>query len=270
MSYTNDEQVRQHLVFPFPVADPMREQQVVMTSEEYVSFYGGAVDEPSLVVKSLQTNELTRTAVTLTSGQTMLGASLLVPGSVVVASDSSLGTIYVETVDYIIDYSNGSVTIKSGGQLSQGQVVTVWYLAYQKYQAGVDYDLRGSRGEIRALGVGDIAEGEIVWLDYSPLYVSFTDEIITNAVVAANGLIEREVDPERQFGADATLSTAATFLAVEIVCRIAATRELSRSTGHDKVALAWLKLAEDNAVQSEKLMRFFHPPESGPSAPRHT
>jgi hypothetical protein len=270
VSYTNDEQVRQHLVFPFPVADPMREQQVVMTSEEYVSFYGGAVDEPSLVVKSLQTNEPTRTAVTLASGQTTLGASLLVPGSVVVASDSSLGTVYVEAADYTIDYSNGSVAIKSGGQLSQGQVVTVWYLAYQKYQVGIDYDLRGSRGELRALGGGDIAEGEIVWLDYSPLYVSFTDEIITNAVVAANGLIEREVDPERQFGADATLTTAATFRAVEIVCRIAATRELSRSTGHDKVALAWLKLAEDNAVQSEKLMRFFHPPESGPSAPRHT
>ena len=156
MSYTNVEQVRQHLVFPYPVADPIREQQVVMTSGEYVSFYGGSVDESSLVVKSLQTNEPTRTAVTLASGQTMLGASLLVPGSVVVASDSSLGIVYVENVDYIIDYSSGSLMIKSGGQLSQGQVVTVWYMSYQKYQAGIDYDLHGSRGEIHPLNTSEL------------------------------------------------------------------------------------------------------------------
>ncbi|MFH1300833.1 MAG: hypothetical protein ABIK07_07200 [Planctomycetota bacterium] len=186
------------------------------------------------------------------------------------ASDSSLGTIYTENTDYVIDYRNGTLTIKSGGTLSTGMTVTVWYAVFHLYEKGVDFDVRGSMGDLRSLASGNIADGQTVLLDYNSLRESLSEENLADAVAAANGLVEREVDPDRQFGADPTLRIAATYRALEIICRTAATRELSHSTGHDKVALAWLKLADDNALQSDKLMRFFRRPESGPSAPRHT
>jgi len=86
--------------------------------------------------------------------------------------------------------------------------------------------------------------GEAVWLDYQPVYVSVADEIVDNAVAMANGMVENELDPDRQFEVDPTLAAGATYRALEIVCRAAASRELSAQRGGDRMAATWLKLAD--------------------------
>ncbi|HUV29497.1 MAG TPA: hypothetical protein VMY05_00200 [Acidobacteriota bacterium] len=268
MSYTNADQVRHHLVARFPIQGRVSNQAVVIRSDDYISFYGGAVDQSSLVVKSLQANEPTRVDVTLGAGRNALGTSPLVPGSVVVASDSSLGTVYVENADYVVDYETGELMIKDGGSLSAGQDVTAWCIAYREYTAGADYEVRADRGEIRRLAAGDIAGGETLWLDYSPVYQTFDDEVVNNAVITANGLVEREVDKDRQFGADPMLVTAATYRALEVVCRTSAVRELSGTDSGDRKALAWMKLAEEYAAEAARLLRSFRPPGMNASAPR--
>jgi hypothetical protein len=192
---------------------------------------------------------------------------MVVPGSLVAASDSSLGTVYVENVDYVVDYGGGILTAKAGGALGSNSQVTVWFFPYALYQEGTDYALDSEGGRLKRLTSGSIAGGETVWLDYSPIYVSVADEIVENAVAMANGLIESEVDPERQFEVSPTLSAAATYRALEIVCRAAATRELASQRAQDKAASVWIKLADDYAGRSDLLLRSFRPPYSGPRTP---
>lgn len=266
MSYTNVELVRHHLVAAFPTQDKVYDQAVIIESD-YVTFFNGPVEEPSVLVKSVQSNIPTRVTVTLNSERTSLVAAPLVRGSVLVASDSSLGTVFTENVDYVIDYELGDLIIKEGGGLSVGQTITVWYQDYFIYTASGDYQLDADRGRIKRLSGGDIAAGETVYLDYAPVYQSFNEEILTRAVLEANGLIEREVDPDRQFGADSMLQSCATYRALEIICRASAARELSSLRGEDRTALAWMKLAETYATRSVELMRSFRPPFDGPATP---
>ncbi|MFQ6008093.1 MAG: hypothetical protein ACE5K8_03990 [Candidatus Zixiibacteriota bacterium] len=270
MSYTNIELVKHHLVSDFPAQERIQDQTVVLEGGDYVTFFNGAVEESSVTIKSIQSNELTRATVTLGSGRTSLASSPLVRSSVVVASDSSLGTIYTENVDYIIDYAEADLIIKSGGSLSAGQTVTVWFLTYFVYAVGSDYQVDADSGRLKRLGSGAIASGETVHLDYSPVYKSFNEEMLNNAVLEANGLIEKEVDPDGQFGADPVLQASATYRALEIICRAAAARELSSLRGEDRTAVAWMKLAEAYAERSDRLLRLFRPPYTGPTAPVHS
>jgi len=270
MSYTNTELIRHHLVGAFPLAESIANQPLIFENDDYLSFFNGAVDESTLKVKSVQSNELIRTTVSLSSNPTSLTASPLAPGSVVVASDSSMGTVYVENADYAVDYSSGTMVLKSGGSLGGGQTVTVWYLAFTLYTEGSDFQVKADGGEIRRLTGGNIAAGETVYLDYSPIHDSYNEDVLDNAVAEANSLVEREVDPDGEFGADRTLQAAATYRALEIVCRTSAARELSSRRGEDRAALAWMKLADQYAENSEALLKGFRPPVTGPSSPVHS
>lgn len=270
MSYTNVELLSQHLISGFPVASLVNDQPVVLEGVDFQSFYGGSVKESSFRVKSVQSNQLTRQAVTLSGDQTSLASQPIVPGSVVVASDSSLGVSYVENVDYIVRYDDGDLVIKDGGALSVGMTVTVWHLPYTLYASGADFSLDADRGEFKRLSGGDISDGETVFLDYSPRYDSFDQAVLESAVAEANGTVEREVDPDRQFGADPALQAAATYRALAVVCRTAATRELSGGRSEYRVAATWLELAVDAGAQAEGYLASFRAPVTGPSHPSHS
>lgn len=267
MSYTSVEQVRGYLTSAFPVSDRIVDQQVTLSGTEYVTFYGAAVDSSTVVVKSLQTNSLTRAAITLGTDANAFSASPISRGSVAVASDSSLGTIYAENADYIISYESGTLTIKTGGVLSAGMTVTIWFLPFTTYQSGADYTLDNQRGRIKRLAGGSIASAEAVRLDFVPLQQSFDDELLESAVVQANGMIEHEIDSSGSFGASPVLQALATYRALEIICHAAAVRELSRRAADDRAALAWMKLADAYELRSEKLFRTFRPASGGPNMP---
>lgn len=270
MSYTNIELIRHHLISAFPTAEQVVNQALYFKSDDYMPFFNGAIDGSLLRVKALSSNSLSRTTIVLGSSPVSVSATEIVPGSVVVASDSSMGTLHVENLDYAIDYSSGTIAIKSGGSLSAGQSVTVWYLAFLLYTEGADYQAKADSGEIKRMSSGDIADGQTVYLDYAPIYDSFNDDVLNNAVTEANSLVEQEVDPDGQFGADRTLQAAATQRALAIICRTAAARELSSRRGEDRTALAWMKLADQYASGSEQLLNRFRPPAQGPSAPVHS
>jgi len=267
VSYTNIDQVRHHLPSAGIVAERISDQKFTLSGNDYLTFYGGAVEDTSLLVKSVRNEALQRQTVTLAAEGNVLAAGPLVPGSVVVASDSSLGAVYVENSDYSVDYAAARLTVKDDGELSAGQTVAVWIALFTVYTSGVDYQVNFEKGEIRRLAGGDIASGETVYLDYRPVYRSFSDEILKNAVMEANGTVEREVDPEGQFGADPALVSAATCRALVIICRVAATRELTVAPGSERKAQIWLQLAETYAGQGDKLLKSFRSPYVGPSAP---
>jgi len=270
MSYTTVDLVRHHLTAAFPVQEKVFDQPVVLDGTETVTFFAGQVDETSVRVKSLQSNQVQQIQLTLTGGATALSTAPVVRGSVVVASDSSLGTVYTENKDYIIDYSSGHLYIKNGGNLSSGMQVTVWFQDYVLYVSGSDYHLDSEQGTIRRMTGGDIADKETVILDYTPVYANYTEEIINNAVLEANNLIEREVDPDRMFGADPVLQAVATYRALAIISRTAAARVLSAHRSEDRSAIAWMKLADVFAEQSQKLLASFRPPFDNPATPVHS
>ena len=267
MSYTSIQQVRYHLALPAPVSDRITDQPVTLKDDSFTAFHGGAIETASVVVKSVHSGELSRISATPENGALSFSAGPVVVGSVVVASDSSLGTIFIENIDYVIDHASGGLTFKNGGRLVNGTPLAVWYLPYTTYLVGSDYQLREDRGEIRRLAGGDIAAGETVLVDFSPVYFSLTEEIISHAVVLANRMVENEVDNERQFEADPMLGAAATFQALETVCRAAAGHELAGSRGSDRTATVWIKLADDYAARSETLLKAFRPPFDSPRSP---
>jgi hypothetical protein len=270
MSYTTVDQVRHHLVTSVAKHERIRNQQLVIYTDREVPFYGGPVDESSLLVKSVRSATLQRVSKELASGANPVGQSNLVRGSVVVASDSSLGQVFEESHDYVVDYDGGSINVKDSGCLEVGMTVCIWFSPYVVYKSGTDYQVDCNRGEMRALVSGGIANRETVELDYSPVYTDLSDEIVNQAVLMANSMIEQEIDPEQQFGANPILTAGATFRALEIVSRVAAGRDLAMHPRGDRTAPGWMKLADDYRARADQLLKCFRPPVSGPSLPRRT
>jgi hypothetical protein len=262
VSYASIKQVRSHLVDNRPLADAVYNQAVVLTGTEWIRLFGGAIDPVSVAVKGRRSSQLTRVALVVGPVPVSVGASDLEVGSVVVASDSSLGHVYRENIDYTVDYIHGKIVVRTDGELVDGSPVTVWYGSYEPYQRDTDFHLDAENGSIRRLVSGRIVNGELVLVDYRPVYASFADEIVETATAEANGVIERSVDPGREFGADPSLSLAATYYALAIVCRAAASRALGAGGG-DRLAPAWMKLADDYAARSEERLREFRPAVGG-------
>ncbi len=268
MAYTSEELVQRHLATGAPVVAAITDQPLVAGTGNAVTFYSGAVDDTSVVVKSPAGASLQRVGLTLQTGANQIAAAPLVPGSVVAASDSSLGEIYTENTDYVIDYRHGLLYVKSGGDLAAGASIVVWFRPYLVYAAGVDYTVTAASGELRRLAGGEIDPNETVYIDYAPLYTSVDEVLVQAAVLEANDLIGKEVDPGSQFGADPVLQAAATNSALAIVCRSLAARALISSPGDDRAATAWMKLGEQYGAISERLIKAFRPPFDNPAPPR--
>jgi len=267
MSYTSAEQLRLHLVTPYPVSSRVSSQSVVVDASTAVPFFNGGVDGETIKVKSIRTDNLSRTIVTLAGGKGQFSSVPIVGGSVVVADNSSLRTVYIENLDYIVDYSEGTITTKNGGGITTSQTVTMWYLPFTVLSNGIDYTVDSQQGSLKRISAGTIAVGETVYIDYSPQFATIDEAVLTAAALEANALIEAEVDPEKAFTGDAVIQAAATYRALDVVCRTAAARELARQTGDDSVSQMWVKLADGYAERAERLIRGFRPAISGPNSP---
>jgi len=269
VSYTSEELVRQHLTDAVPRLERMTDQPLVLGTDQYAAFFSGPVEEDTVRVKSLRGGDPVRLTITLTDGATIIAAAPLAAGSVVVAGDSSLGTVYQENLDYVIDYPGASLYIKEGGSLTVGDSVVVWCHPFVLYAAGSDYQLRAVSGELRRLPSGTISANETVYLDYTPLSGTHDESLVRAAVLEANGLVAAEVDPDGSFGADPVLQAAATYVALAVICRSSAAGALS-TIGADRSAAAWMNLAEQYGREAEKRLRSFRPPVTGPAAPRRS
>lgn len=268
MSYTNTELVRKYLSESFPAHGSYSDQLHIFSTNQDSSFYNGAIESTGFRVKSAQSNDQTQQAVVLDAAGKTLTTLPLIRGSVVIAFDSSQSVVYVENIDYIIDYEKALLLIKSGGALSVGQSVVVWYQAYFLYGSS-DYTVDFQHGTIKRLLNGDIALFETVYLDYTPSENLFDDDLLSQVVIEANSQIEAEIDPQGEFGADSLLQSAATCRALEIICYVSASRSLSTVNRDEKTAQAWMKLAEQFSQRAKRLITSFRPEQSGLSAPSH-
>lgn len=266
MPYTTAEQVRSHLASEKIPSRRVLDQPVPIDTNDAIPFSTMSVLSGTLSVKVRRARSHVRTTLTLASPLSF-ASQPIIPGSVVVAADSSMGQVFVDPVDYLIDHAFGKITVRPGGLMAVGSPVTIWYRPYTLLTESTDYHIDYGLSTIRRTIPGDISIGETIWLDYTPQHAGVIEEMIQSAVSAANGLIERLVDPNGQFEADSVLGLAATYAALEIVCRSAAARDLSFHSGQDRVARTWMQLASDYAARAEQLMAAFRPPVTPLSSP---
>ncbi len=269
MSYTTVELVRHYLQPAIPVRDRTIDHLVKLSGTAEITFYSGAIATNSVLVKSVQSSSLSKKIMVLETGSNFVTSLPIEHTSVVVASNSSLSTIFVANRDYIIQYDKGTIDIKNGGNLSVGDEITIWYQPYALYVEGQDYRINYADGSVARIATGAIANEESVLIDFTPLFTVYTDDLLNNAVVLANGLIEKWVDPHNIFGADSLLQMSATCQAVAIICRTSAVRELS-SRGNDRTAEAWIKLADLYSTKTEDYLKSFRPAVENPSTPKIT
>ena len=270
MAYTNIELLRQHLEFTQPVSHRISDQQLQILDDSYVRFYNGSIQKKSVTVKNIQSTVQAKFSLTVGMTKQQFSSVPLVPGSLLVTTDSSLGTIYKENIDFIINYSEGTFTAIDTGALTDGMQLILFAVPYTVYNENQDYRINYDTGSIQRIISGNILPGETVFLDYLPLNSSHSDALLNNAVLEANAIIEMTVDPNRQFGANIVLQTAATYQAMEILCRASAARELASGTKDDRTAAVWIKLSELYLTRSRNLIESFVEPFKGPSAPTHS
>lgn len=258
MPFTNVDLVKKHL----------QQHQVGLTERENVLVRLSGVSAVQLPdrnlkagsekVKSKEQVVPTRQNVSFASGDTVqLPHSELIPESVVVATDSSLGTIYVENVDYHLEYDSGIITRLASGTIPSGASVVIWYLFFRIYQNGTDYDLDYLKGEITRLGNGAIEEGQWVFVDYQVEFGFFSDDLVANAIVEADGQVLSRIDSVYFQSNEQNLITAETYWAVSILCKMKSLESVNQNLpGNQAKALSdsWSALGQDYRRQAEELL----------------
>ncbi len=259
MSYTSKDLVEKQINLNGLPGGVQRDYPVIFTGWEEVSLPGHSIVEGSVIVKAPGSAEPTRENIILESGSVALGHDRLVPNSITVASDSSLGIIYVENSDYSIDYVNGKVTRINGGNIVSGSDIVIWYYYYSRYTEGADYSVGYQSGTIKRVSGSAIQPGQLILIDYQLLESQLNDAIIVEAVNQANAIVESEIDKEQTFGADPVLQAAATCLAVSLLCRIEGSGCLRAGGAGEKDVKSWLALAESYRSDFDRLIKKFRP-----------
>lgn len=248
MPFTTSEIVKKHILEHHLGSGSTENEPVQLTAGDWIDLQRRMILKDSERVKGKEQLEPTCEAVDFSGSDTFdLSHSELIPETAVVAADSSLGTIYVENIDYHIDYDSGTIRRIDSGSIVQGSTAVIWYLYYRLYQKGVDYDFDYQKGAIRRRSSGAVESGQRVLVDYSAEFGGLDDEAIENAITEANEQVIAYIDSNYENSTDRSLVTGETYLAVSIICRIRAMEAVSPSrTERTNAAEAqsWTALAD--------------------------
>ena len=247
MPFTTKEIVQKHILDHHLGSTAVENERVRLSGSDDVFLQKKPILKDSERVKGKEQIEPTQESVSLAGSDTFaLSHSELIPETIVMASDSSLGIIYLENVDYHIDYDIGAIRRLSSGSIPQGADLVIWYLYFRVYQRGVDYEIDYQKGSIRRRTSGDIESEQWLYIDYTAEYGSLGDEVLENAISEANDQIITFIDDSHRESTDRSLVDAETYLAVSIICRIRAMEAISpsRRTGSGVDARSWTALSE--------------------------
>lgn len=230
MPFTNSEIVRNHLLETTSLRDSYRDVAVEMSGLSVIALTHSRLKEGSLVVKGKELGAPRATLVTLAATPVSLGWTNLIPDSVVVASDSSLGRIYAEHTDFHIDYVQGTIT-RLNGEIPAGATVAVWFFSYRLYQRDSDYSVDHARGTVRRLSGSQIEDGQTVFIDYETQSQILDEVQIDNAISEAADFLLSLIDDEYCDSTNPSLVTAETYFALAVLCRIKALAALQQPGG---------------------------------------
>ena len=271
MPFTSVDLVKKHLL----------QHQVGLTERENVLLKLSGITAAQLPDRNLVANSEkvkgkeqivpTQQTVDFASWDTVqLPNSELIPETAVLAEDSSLGTIYVENVDYHLDYESGKISRLSSGTIPSASQAVIWYLYFRVYQKGIDYSLDYGQGKVTGLASGAVEEGQWVFVDYQVEFGFFSDDLIANAIVEADAQMISKLDSAYLESEEQNLISAQTYWAISILCHSKSLEALNQNLpGNQAKALSesWAVMAKVYRKQAEDLLSLFIVPLSRLDAP---
>jgi len=259
MAFTTKEIIKKHVLEHHIGSSLMVNEGIRLTGVDSCHLQNKPILAQSEAVKAKEQNEPIREDIDFSQGDTItLVNKQLVPDSVVVANNSSLGRIYVENIDYHIEYGAGTIRRLASGGIAPGASATVWYAPYRIYQRGVDYDIDYQDGTLRRRSSGAIEAGQWVVVDYTAEFGSIDDGAIENAISEADEQVMAFIDESYRNCTERALVAAETYLAIAIICRIKAMEMMSKATTADSSdARSWIAIAEMYRKESFNLMGRF-------------
>lgn len=267
MPYTTVDLIKKQTLIPGAESAPAQSVEAVLTGTESAQLAPGRIVTGSVTVKSGTQAAPTAEAATFITDTITASGAPLVPGSLTLASDSSLGVIYSEGTDYTINYLTGSLTRAPSGLIPPGSSAHLWYFPYTLYVDGVDYSVDEANGRVTRIASGAILSSQRVTVDFKAEAPGFSDDVFNEAALEANQRVAALVDPAGNFGANLILQTAATYLGASIICRIAATAALVTDS-QGKNASLWLETSRSFASDASGLLENFRPPGAALSGPK--
>jgi hypothetical protein len=247
MAFTTKEIVKKHILDHHLGSSKVENEQFRLSGADWTQLQRKMILPGSEKIKGKEQLDPTREDIDFSASDAQnLSHSDLIPDTVAAGGDSSLGTIYIENIDYHVDYESGRISRLSSGSIPQGATITVWYLYYRVYERGIDYDIDNQRGRVKRRSSGAIESGQTLYADYTAEYGSLDDEAIVNAISEANSRILDFIDTIHQDSNDKLLVTAETYLAVSIICKIRAMESISPSKGKTESsdARSWTALSD--------------------------
>ena len=239
MPFTNAQLVRKHLIEHSVAGQAVENFSLKLTGTTPAKLPGAPVLSGSDKIKGKEEETPRQGTVLLTLAGVQLQSTDLIPESVVAASDSSLGTIYVEQVDFAVDYPAGKVRRLPGGALTSDAAVTVWYVPFRVYTRNTDYKIDYGRGELSRLASGVIEDGQTVYVDFKLDPAFLGEEIIENAVAEAEAQVVSRIDAAYLDSSDPGLSAGATYLAVSILAHIKSLESMQAGMPSHQLSRSW-------------------------------
>lgn len=268
MGWTGIPQVRNHLYRLEIGEDEIRNRSVLLTADDYVKLPHAHITASSETVKAVVQATPVVETITMGDDSTPLSHPQIAADSVVCAADSSLSTVYEENADYVVDYGAGAVRRVVDGSIPSSVPVTVWYVFHHIYQRTLDYYIDYDRGRIRRTTTGGIKDGQEVLIDYQSGGAEFSDSEIGQAIADAETEIKQEIDTTYEHATDPGLQTAATYLALSLLCRNAAGLATSGSGGMNSAS--WMGLSASYRETAMRLLSWFRRPSPGLNPPKLT
>ncbi len=259
MAYTNIELVKQHLLSVERTLAIIRDHRVIFSDSGTVDLPHSTIKKNSEVVSGLQSNKPRSEHVTFDDDVKALSSQHLLHESVVIASDDSLGKVYIENADYVVDYPAGSVCRVSDGDIETGASVTVWYVPCAVYDRNADYYISYENGTVTRIDGGRIQPGQIAFIDYEIEAGVFSDDAISRAINEASIQLSILVDDQKAEAASKELTVAETYLVVAILTQIRALEAAQSSTltssGRSSVSSGLLQLSNRYRDDFRQLVR---------------
>ena len=222
MAWTTLEIIKKHLQESGVEVDSICDEYHVLTGTEEEQLEHAYLSDKSDTVKTIDSATPYYDGENKLSGTSWksLDHEQIVPGTLVAASNTLLATIYIEGVDFVVEYPTGKMKRIEGGAISDGGIVYIWYQYYTVHTKDTDYTISYESGTLARIAEGDIADGSPVWVDYKISAVTVADSLINQAIVEAEGkILDRLSSDYSGESTDQGLKTGSAELTLSIVAR---------------------------------------------------
>jgi hypothetical protein len=249
MSFTDRTTIRKHLISSVTPERSITGLPITLDGQESLALPDANLLEFSETVKLIKKiGPITDGPISMIGVKVLnLSYGKLVPDKVAVALSDSFSTVYVEEVDYRIDYNKGTIQRLASGSIPDSQPVYVYYEFYDTYTRTTDYTMDYDDGTIVRTAGSAIPDGATVLIDYTVPEGSLEDSMIELAIVEAEDIIVRCLSSEySESSTDQGLETGASQLALSIIARSLGAEALigNRSSDAPSRSREWQKLSE--------------------------